>query len=268
MKRIQLFELEDLHWFPDSIRVCMTRMITVVHRWLGTSDHVSKRLADLIKRSGRRHIVDFCSGDGGPMPDVLEKLHSEFGLTDICLTLTDLYPNGAAADRVNGDSRSQIRYVTEPVDATDSSSLEPKKVPSIRTMVSSFHHLPPAAARKVLSNAASAGDPILIYEISDNGSPPKYLWWIGLPLNLIFGMVVAAFTRPMTIRQFLFSFVIPIIPICFAWDGAISNARTYTMSDMEELTAGLGSDQYEWEMGVVIAKPANQLYLLGMPLGA
>jgi hypothetical protein len=32
-----------------------------------------------------------------------------------------------------------------------------------------------------LSDAVMAGDPILIYGISDNSSPPKYLWWIGLP---------------------------------------------------------------------------------------
>lgn len=70
--------------------------------------------------------------------------------------------------------------------------------------------------------------------------------------------------RPFTWQQLLFTYLIPIIPICFAWDGAVSNARTYTLSDMELLLEGLESDDYTWEKGVIDGK-SKKLYLLGLP---
>lgn len=262
MKRIQLFEFEDLDWFPDWIRASMTRMITVVHGWLGTSGYIADLLADMMDRSGRQHIVDLCSGDGGPMPDVWLKLHHDFGRKDVRITLTDLYPNQAAAHRIGESGREQLRYLTEAVDAQGPL---PVNEPCIRTLVCSFHHMPPPVARQILNNAISARDPILIYEISDNSVPPKYLWWVGLPLNLLFGWVVAACTRPFTMRHFFFSFVVPVIPLCFAWDGAVSNARTYTAADLSSLLDGFESEDYVWTTKRVEAKPASHLCLLGMP---
>jgi len=70
--------------------------------------------------------------------------------------------------------------------------------------------------------------------------------------------------RPMTLQQLVFTYLIPIIPICFGWDGTVSNARTYTLDDLDELLSGIPSDGYEWEKGVIEGK-TNQIYLLGHP---
>jgi len=70
--------------------------------------------------------------------------------------------------------------------------------------------------------------------------------------------------RPMTWQQLVFTYIIPIIPICFGWDGAISNARTYTLNDLDELLSGIKSNNYEWEKGIIEGK-TNQIYLLGLP---
>lgn len=264
MKRIQLFELEDLRWFPNWIRTSMTRMITVIHGWLRTPHHVAEILADVLERSGRRRVVDLCSGDGGPMPEVLTKLRDDHELNDIEMVLTDLYPNRDAAERIDRRNDSGMRYQLAPVDVGDEI---PHSGECVRTMICSFHHMPPPKALGILRSAMSAGDPLLIYEISDNSAPPKYLWWIGLPLNFLFGLVVAGFARPMKWSHFVFSFLIPVIPACFAWDGAVSNARTYTLSDIDSLLSQLGqNDHYRWTTGIVKAKPANHLYLVGMPL--
>ena len=56
----------------------------------------------------------------------------------------------------------------------------------------------------------------------------------------------------------------PVIPLCFAWDGAVSNARTYTLDDMDQLLAGLETEDYQWEKGRITGK-AKKLYLLGLP---
>ncbi len=263
MKRMQLFEFEDFPWFPDSLRRCMTRMISVVHRLLKTDSHVARVVESALLNSGRRHIVDLCSGDGGPMIAVLERLRSSCRLEadTLKLTLTDLYPNQAAADRIN-DSAGQAEYLATPVDAAGQ---VPHAGQCMRTMICSFHHMPVDVAKRILQAAVAAGDPILIYEISDNSAAPRLLWWVGLPLNFVFGVVIAGFTRPMNLTQFVFSFIVPVLPACFAWDGAVSNARTYTPDDLAVLLEDVSSGEYQWTIDRVNARPANHLYLLGMP---
>ncbi|HBE70503.1 MAG TPA: hypothetical protein DDW52_20330 [Planctomycetaceae bacterium] len=263
MKRIQLFEFEDLSWFPDVLRRCMTRMISVVHRWLKTDEKIAEILEAGLVQSGRRHVVDLCSGDGGPMIAVMKRLRESdrWEADSLNLTLTDLYPNQTTATRVENAGDPNVQYQRSSVDAA---AQIPFAGECMRTMVCSFHHMPIPLAKRILQAAVDARDPILIYEISDNSAAPKLLWWVGLPINFVFGVVVAAFTRPMTLTQFFFSFVVPVLPVCFAWDGAVSNARTYTPDDLATLLEDVHGD-YEWKIDRVDARPAKHLYLLGMP---
>lgn len=66
-----------------------------------------------------------------------------------------------------------------------------------------------------------------------------------------------------TLQQ-LFTYMIPVIPLAFAWDGAVSNARTYTLDDVETLVDGLDSTASNWDKGTT-AGSINGLYLLGWP---
>ncbi len=52
------------------------------------------------------------------------------------------------------------------------------------------------------------------------------------------------FVKPLTWRQIIFTYLIPIIPICYAWDGQASLPRIYTLKDLDHLLAGLGSWNY------------------------
>ena len=48
MKRMHLFEFEDLPWFPNGLRVLMTRYINTIHRILKSSDQIADCLADFL----------------------------------------------------------------------------------------------------------------------------------------------------------------------------------------------------------------------------
>ena len=72
----------------------------------------------------------------------------------------------------------------------------------------------------------------------------------------------------MTLKHFAFSFLIPFIPVLFAWDGAVSNARTYTLTDLDELLSGISTDGYAWTKGLRAAGPMKQLFLIGTPINA
>lgn len=259
MKRIQLFEFEDFPWFPNFLRMCMTNYIRTFHRLLGSRTEIAGLIDKIFQKSPQTHILDLCSGAGGPMLDVMETLKTEHQRGDLQLTLSDLYPNSKAAKRINSDNNAGVRYHETPINATD----VPDDQKGLRTMICSLHHMAPDTAKRILKDAKDDRQPFLAYEISDN-SQPKAIWWIAIPFTYLLVFFITPFVRPMTWQQLVFTYLIPLLPLFIAWDGAVSNARTYTLSDMDLLLADLRSDDYEWETGTLKGK-AKKNYLLGIP---
>lgn len=258
LKRIHLFEFEDFPWFPNWIRVCMTRYIMAFHKILETEKHLEELIEKTQKEEGTIRILDLCSGSGGPMPGVHINLRSKG--KDVSLELSDLYPNLEAAHDFNTKADS-IRYHTDPVDATKPFG----NFKGLVTMVSSLHHMPPLVAKKILKNVMEQKQNFLAFEISDN-KPPIAIWWLAIPFAFITSLFLTPLVRPMTWQQLVFTYLIPVIPLFIAWDGAVSNARTYTVSDLKVLTADLQSDQYQWEIGTVKGKGGGKVFLIGHAL--
>ena len=259
MKRIHLFELEDFAWFPNWLRIGVTRLIVVMHRFLGSSADLVQLLGRALAHAEGAAIVDLCSGSGGPMLEVYRVLKQQPGLDRLTLTLTDLYPNRALAAAIEGQGDAALRYDTRSINAADVGP----ELRGVRTLVGSFHHMRPEVARCILQDAQHKQQPICVYEISDNSFPIR-LWWVALPLNFLVALFITSFARPLTLKQLFFTYAVPIIPLCFAWDGAVSNARIYTLGDMATLLEGLHSNNYTWETGLISGK-AKKLYLLGLP---
>ena len=160
---------------------------------------------------------------------------------------------------MNSGTNPALTYQLAPVDALQ----VPAELAGVRTMVGSFHHMSPALARSILQHARDSRQAICIYEMSDN-SLPIALWWVSLPMIFLMVFFLTPFARPLTWKQLVFTYLLPVIPLCFAWDGAVSNARTYTLEDLDQLLAGLETDDYKWEKGRITGK-AKKLYLLGLP---
>ena len=266
MKRIQLFEFEDYKWFPSWLRTCMTNLIMVLLKMMGTSEALAYLMARVLKEKGLSKIVDLGSGSGGAMPEVLKALHKIDGLDQVELVMTDLYPNKEVARKFNENTEDKINYLETPVDATDLHSAPN----GLKTMINSFHHMPPKAARKILESAAQNKQPILIYELAEN-KIPVLVWALFLPIALPILMVMTwfmtPFVKPLTWQQLVFTYLIPIIPICYAWDGQASMPRMYSFDDLDELLEGLETPDFYWEKG--FAKKGNGkkagTYLVGYP---
>ena len=262
MKRIHLFEFEDLPRFPDWIRRCMTAYLQSLHRTLGTASTIGPLVSRGLKVSNNR-VVDLCSGAGGPMIEVVERLRSQPEHSGLSLVLTDLYPNGEAAERISSSRNNNwIRYEMTPVDAAK----VPSELGGLRTMICSLHHMRPEVAAKILQDAAEKKQSLLVFELSDN-SLPLWLWWTSIPIGFLLSLVMTLRVRPLTTRQFVFTYCIPIIPLFLSWDAAVSNARTYTKADIQELLSQFKSIGFDWEIGTVKAPglPMAMLYILGLP---
>lgn len=265
MKRIHLFEFEDFNWFPHSLRQMMTLYLVTFHRLLGTSGMFAPLIARACQMGRTQNIVDLCSGGSGPMMDIAKRLRTEHGLARLRVTLTDLYPNRTAADRINAMSGTGVVYETQPVDAGNVA----REMNGVRTMICSMHHMRPEVAKRILQDAFEKRQPMVVLEISDN-SPPIFLWWLAIPFGVIATLLLTPFVRPLSFGQLFFTYVIPVLPLLIAWDGAVSNARTYTANDLAALTADLQSPDYHWEIGGLKKKgyPGAMPYLLGLPKAA
>lgn len=265
MKRVQLFEFEDFRWFPSWLRACMTNLIVVLLKMLGVPKVLAASISKILKEHKIDAIVDLGSGSGGAMPQVMEILQKEEGLSNTKLILTDLYPNTDAIRKFKDNN--SIDYLETPVDATNIASAPV----GLKTMVNSFHHMPPKAAKKILRSAQESNQPILIYEMAEN-KMPLLLWWILLPISLpilmVMSLFMTPFVKPLQWQQLVFTYLVPIIPIFYAWDGQASMPRLYALKDYDELLEGLQQDNYKWEKGLVKKENGKNLgtYCLGVPV--
>jgi hypothetical protein len=61
--------------------------------------------------------------------------------------------------------------------------------------------------------------------------------------------------------------LISIVPFVLFFDGIVSCLRTYSMEELTELTGGLSSSGYRWEVGTEKGRFVNfpVTYLIGYP---
>ena len=266
MKRVHVLEFEDLEWFPAWLRAAMTNVLVVLLRAMGSTRVIAGLVSRVLEEQKIDRVVDLGSGSGGALPEVIELVRANPQTADARLTMTDLYPNPEAVQRFDEQGDEHIRFLEEPVDASRLESAPP----GLKTMVNCFHHMRPPQARAILESARAGRQPILVYEIGDNEIPFP-VWCIGLPIGLtivaITCLFFTPFVRPMSFRQLFFTYVIPIIPLFYAWDGQSSMPRIYTLGDLDELLDGLDGPDYVWEKGYARSeKGKNQgIYLLGRP---
>ena len=267
MKRLELFEFEDFNWLASNIRTGATNLIMVLHRVIGTSEVLSSLLLQIKSKVDFTQIVDMGSGSGGPMLDTIQKVNKKLPEdAQISLLLSDLYPNEKTISDINRLNLPNIKYHSKSVNA-----LKLDEIPKgLKTMIASFHHMKPQVAKQILEKAEKSGEPFLIYEIAQN-NVPVLAWWLLLPISLliliIMSLFMTPFVKPLKFQQLLFTYIIPVIPLVYAWDGQASLMRTYTFDDVRELLGNRTNTNYEWEMADAKKENGKKAgyYVLGYP---
>jgi hypothetical protein len=252
MRRVHLLELEDQPWFPAVVRDLATDYLQFIQERF----RIDRAMTPLIRRAldeGRTtEIVDLCSGGSGPLLGVVTDLAAEG--RKVHATLTDLFPNLAAFDKIAAASGGLVSYEREPVDARR----VPPGLMGLRTIFNGFHHFRPADARAVLHAAAAARQPIAIFEISE-----RSLRTLPVLLTPIFVWLSTPFMRPFTLKRFFWTYIVPLVPFTCLWDGIVSQLRAYTVDELRALCEG--SAPMRWEAGQkAIARGGGRLtYLIG-----
>jgi hypothetical protein len=202
-------------------------------------------LADLLRETTEKTLLVIGAGSGGGIMDVLDDLPS-----DTHVILTDILPD------LEFETRNlRVQYRLDPVDAFDL----PKDLPGIWVMYTCFHHFPPAAAKRILEAAVATRRPIAIFECAPR-SISGVLTTLLLPLLV---WLLTPFVRPFRWSRLLLTYIVPIYPIIFFWEGLVSNLRTYDIKEMKELTASLYD--YEWDIRYLKRQTLDLPMIVGRP---
>ncbi len=252
MRRLHVPELEDEAWFPSALRDALTGFLRVSAERLHVFDDAAPVVRDLVERHRATQIVDLCSGGGGPLASILEKLDG------VEAVLTDLYPNVAAFEALERRFSGRLRGNRTSVDATD----VPDSLEGVRTLFNAFHHFRPAQARRILEDAARKRRPLCILEVVER-DPATVAVIAGVPLAVL---ALAPFSRP-TALQLALTYALPVIPLATGWDGLASCMRAYSLDELRALAAEVKTDRYRFTVGRTPRGrlPIRVTWLIGEP---
>ncbi len=259
MARFHLFEFHDSPRCPRLWRDSLTAFLRTTIDVLGIYDVIVPRLAALMARSGTDQIVDLCSGGGGPWARLSGALED---LVDgpVRVSLTDKQPNLEAFGRAHTASEGRIGFVESSVDATN----VPAHLVGVRTLFTSFHHFRPDTAREILNDAVRNRVPIGVFEFTDR----TFLSCLAMLFSPVIALVVVPFLAPFSWRRLFSCLPVPLLPLVIAWDGFVSNLRTYTVAELDALIPEVEGADYHWESGKISQGPIIPpvTYLMGWPI--
>ncbi len=220
--RFHLFEIEDFPWLPKVWRNLMTDYLRFLQEQLGLYDAALDLLQDLRSRGHADKIIDLCSGSGGPVLHLIDRMEQTDG--PISVTLTDKYPplTKASWNKIGKDQN--VSYLSEPVDARN----VPIDLIGFRTLFTSFHHFKPSDALCILKNASASG--IAIFEVSER----SIFGFVRVAALSLAAPFLVFFIRPFSWSRILWT-IVPVIPMLTFWDGIVSHLRSYTVEELQQL---------------------------------
>ena len=256
MGRIHLFELEDQPWFPRMIRAYMQDHLRFMGDWSGPAyQGFVEKLRTALERVGQREILDLCSGGGGPIKIILRMLQAQgFAAT---ARLTDLYPNTAAYEQLERESNGTIQGHPSPVNATN----VPQELSGFRLLANGFHHFRPEDAARVLADAVTKRQSIAVIEMVSRSA----LAFFSVGIGLLTVFIATPFVKPFRFSRLLFTYLLPLMPLCILWDGLVSCLRVYSPDELRTLVSQLGHPEYDWDIGTLRMGPGVATYLIGTP---
>lgn len=253
-----LFEFEDLAWFPNTIRESMMDCLRFMIKILDIYQPVIPLILEGLQKTNSRQIVDLCSGSGGALEQISQNINRDFDEI-IKIVLTDKFPSINAFKLLAANSKGGISFLETSVDAAN----VPPTLIGFRTIFSAFHHFNKPFAKSVIQNAVDAKSGIGIFD----GGDKNIFIIIGLILFYPFIFFFCTpFFKPFRFSRLLFTYLIPIIPICQIWDGIVSIMRLYTTDELLKIANEVDTETYCWRAGKLKNKFGMHVtYLIGYP---
>lgn len=254
LPRCHLFEFGDLD-IPAVFHDLMTDILGHIAK-MGLYDAIVPIINEVMQKQHCSTIIDICTGSGEPAMLLREKLENEFNCS-INLILTDKFPNQDKAKKLN--ALHDVIYHQESVDAT----ALPSELKGLRTLFASLHHFKPEQVQAILQNAVDNNQPIAALEFTER-SWTRALFMIPGTLHVL---AITPFIKPFSLSRLFWTYLVPVMPAIYFWDGLVSNLRTYSAGELKEIVSHLHDNHFSWEINTIPSalRPVNVTYLIGQP---
>ena len=230
---MRLFEFGDWSRSPRWYRVYLHRYLVLFYKWFGYYRLWVKPLSDFIRDTKAEALMEYGSGSGEPLRLIVSCLERK-AYAKTRFYLSDIRPNPEWCETINGNEDRRIRYVPEPVDAlADNGRYSCPKV-----FVNSFHHFDVAQAKQIIRNSCKRKQDIIVLEYVRHTLPSFVSMLVG-PLTIMLTMPFVARRRDWPIMM-LFTYVVPLFPLMFFWDGLVSCRRSYSLRQMQNMVEDMG----------------------------
>lgn len=260
MNRVHLFEFEDQKWLPPVIRNGITEYL----QFIITTIHIYRPAVPMIERlrhaSASGEIMDLCSGAGGPWYSLLQSgpLSND---PDFKVHLSDFFPNKPAFRALEAKHTPRVIIHEESIDATNV-QINPGLS---RTLFSAFHHFTPDQAEDILRDAVVKGGGIGLFEMTQRSLFGIFYAGVAAFLSCF---LFTPFYRTFCWKRLVLTYLVPVIPICLAFDATVSAIRTYTPDELIAMARRADPDgTFVWESGRTkgtLLAPVGMLYLIGV----
>ncbi|KAK3674106.1 hypothetical protein LTR78_005953 [Recurvomyces mirabilis] len=254
--RFHLTEIEDTSWCPDWLRdhahSSLARLwqvkssngnslaiqaCNVLLRVLGGIDNVAKYT-----------IIDACSGAGGPTPFFEKYINKQLeasGHAPVGFVLTDWAPYVEAWKKLSAE-QPNITFKPQSIDAADAKRIAEPGKKECRIFNLCFHHFDDPAAAKILRSAVEEADAFIIFEITHRTLP-------SITYTALASLFGALSTTWIEYRwspfHLLFTYLIPLFPFYYIFDGVVSCIRGRTVEETTNLfSMGKGVDLSGWDI--------------------
>ncbi len=256
--RLHLFEFHDQPWYPKILRSALTEWLRALWEYSEAAAVIAPIISRVLRETGSRQIIDLCSGGSGPMIPVQRQLAAQ-GIK-VPVLATDKFPDIPAMAGLSAKTGGAITGRLESLDATEM----PDSLTGLRTLFNSFHHFRPEMAAQILRDAYRNRQPIAIFEVTDRSLAKVVL---SFPATFAGVLLLLIRMRPWRLSWWLFSWIVPILPLSIGWDGLVSHLRSYTEAELAGLVKGI-DQKYTWEMGRVKARRGGVRisYIVGRPV--
>lgn len=215
-----------------------------------------EKLRTAMERLEQQELLDLCSGSGGPARMIVQLLRAQG--RKVSARLSDLFPNVAAYRSLEKETSGVLRGVEYPVDAAD----VPEELRGFRLIANGFHHFPPPQAARVLADAVTKQQGIAVIEMVNR----SFFAFVSVGIGLVLALLSAPFIKPLRVSRLVFTYLVPLVPLCLLWDGVVSCLRVYSPAELQELVSQINTNGYEWDIGAFRLGPGVVTYLIGIPV--
>jgi hypothetical protein len=223
MKRVFAFEFGDQKWVPKIFRRQLHELLQFQVGLFYQA--LLPLLKNWIVENKIDQLTDLASGTGGPWHKFLPLIQKE--KPNFSLQLSDINPI----------KNSAIPFIKHSVDLNNPSSW-PAGALSIFT---AFHHLKKEQIHYLLSKAVEENRPLFIAEFTERSSKRV----LGMLFSFIAVWVHSPSVKPFTFTRFLFTYLLPVVPLIYLWDGAVSHLRSFSDQELEQFCTKHSTDHYQ-----------------------